>query len=512
VSFTLSTTATQFSGVAGSPYAIAVNLGANPNYSVTPSDGTLTIDPKAATVAANNKVKTYGAVIPALDAMIVGEVAGGDAVDYTLSTTATQFSSVAGSPYTIVVSLGANPNYSVTSSGAMLTVNPASTSSALAVAPASVQYSDLTTFTATLSPSQIGGNAPATGVQFMLDGNAIGGVQTLAASGGDLTASLVVGAWDVLPVAPGFYTVTAVFIGANPDFLVSTPAAAPLTVTREDARAAYTGATYVSTASATSSTATVLLSATIQDITAVLPGSDPDQGDIRNATVTFIDRESNLPIATVPVSLVNPLDVKTGTASYSWNVDLGAGDGQTFMIGIVVGSHYVRNAGQDNTIVTVKKATPGSIGGGGYLVNTASHGLIAGTTGLQTDFGMDVTFDKALTNLQGNVDVIVRSNGLVYQITGTPLGLLNIVPMPGGTSFKFTTSAILRDITNPLNAVSLANNLTMQIVATDLGSPGNTDTISLALMNPQGTVLFASSWNGTEVVEQVLGDGNLEVR
>jgi hypothetical protein len=134
-------------------------------------------------------------------------------------------------------------------------------------------------------------------VQFMLDGNAIGGVQTLVSSGADLTASLVVGAWDVLPLAPGSYTVTAVFTGRAP---TSTPARRQpraLTVASEDARAAYTGATYVSTASASSSTATVLLSATIQDITAVLPGSDAAQGDISNATVTFIDRDTNLPIA-----------------------------------------------------------------------------------------------------------------------------------------------------------------------------------------------------------------------
>jgi hypothetical protein len=320
-----------------------------------------------------------------------------------------------------------------------------------------------------------------------------------------------VGAWNVLPVAPGSYSVTAVFSGGSPNFAVSTPAAAALTVAREDARATYTGMTYVSTASETSSTATVLLSATIRDITAALPGSDPSQGDIRNATVTFIDRDTNVPIATVPVSLVNPLDVKTGTATYSWNVDLGASDGQAFMIGIVVDNHYTRNAGDDNTIVTVKKATPVSIGGGGYLVNAASAGPITATTGLKTNFGMDVKFNKTLTSMQGNVNVIVRSNGTVYQIKGIPLGLLSVVPVTGGTSVKFTCGAVLRDVTDPLNPVPLGSNLLMQVKATDLGS-GSTDMIGIALTNPQGTVLFASNWNGTTMVEQRLGAGNVEVR
>jgi hypothetical protein len=182
------------------------------------------------------------------------------------------------------------------------------------------------------------------------------------------------------------------------------------------------------------------------------------------------------------------------------------------MIGIVVGSHYVRNAGQDNTIVTVKKATPGSIGGGGSFVNNASQGQYAGTTGLGTNLGMDVTFSKNLTGLQGSVNAIVRSNGLVYQIKGTPLGLLDIVPIPGGTGFKFTSSAILTDITNPLNPLPLGSNLTLQIIATDLGSPGNSDTIGLALLSLQGTVLYASNWNGTAVVQQLLGGGNIQVR
>jgi hypothetical protein len=58
----------------------------------------MTIDAALATVTANNKAKTYGDVNPPVDATVVGEIAGGDAVNYTLSTTATQFSGVTGSP------------------------------------------------------------------------------------------------------------------------------------------------------------------------------------------------------------------------------------------------------------------------------------------------------------------------------------------------------------------------------------------------------------------------------
>jgi hypothetical protein len=125
VNYSLATAATQYSGVG--PYAITVTLGANPNYDVTPFDGALTVNKAAATVTANDKAKTYGAANPALDAMVAGQVSGGDAVNYTLATAATQYSSVAGGPYPITVMMGSNPNYEVTPNHGALTVYPATT-------------------------------------------------------------------------------------------------------------------------------------------------------------------------------------------------------------------------------------------------------------------------------------------------------------------------------------------------------------------------------------------------
>jgi ribosomal protein L18E len=119
INYTLSTTATQFSGVGN--YAIVVNLGSNPNYNVTTANGTLTIDPKNASVTANNANKTYGDANPAFTATVVGQVVGGDAINYTLSTTAVQCSNVG--PYAITVNLGSNPNYNVTPTNGTLTIN-----------------------------------------------------------------------------------------------------------------------------------------------------------------------------------------------------------------------------------------------------------------------------------------------------------------------------------------------------------------------------------------------------
>jgi hypothetical protein len=121
VNYTLATTALQFSNVGS--YPITVTLGSNPNYSVTPTDGTLTVNQRPITVTADNKSKTYGDLNPGLTATVTGTVNGGDSVNYTLATTALQFSNVGS--YPITVTLGSNPNYSVTPTNGTLTVTPA---------------------------------------------------------------------------------------------------------------------------------------------------------------------------------------------------------------------------------------------------------------------------------------------------------------------------------------------------------------------------------------------------
>src|SRR5205814_12960 len=101
----------------------------------------------------------------------------------------------------------------------------------------------------------------------------------------------------------------------------------------------------------------VTLAATIKDISAVLgdPAYDSYPGDIRNATITFINRDNNTIIAAnVPLGLVSPLDTKVAVAVYNWNVTI-TGDAQSFTVGIIIGNYYLRNSGDDNTVITVAK-------------------------------------------------------------------------------------------------------------------------------------------------------------
>lgn len=84
---------------------------------------------------------------------------------------------------------------------------------------------------------------------------------------------------------------------------------------------------------------------------------------------------------------------------------------------------------------------------------------------------------------------------------------------PSATCFgiaDFRSKATLTDVTNPLAPVSLGGNFTLQIVMTDKGEPGSSDSIALTLWSGN-KLLFSSAWNGAKTVEQILGGGNLVV-
>ncbi len=294
-------------------------------------------------------------------------------------------------------------------------------------------------------------------------------------------------------------------------------------ITQEDARVYYTGMTFVNTASATSSTATTTLSATVRDITAETSDAayDPTAGDIRNATVTFVNRDAaNAPIAgcaNLPVQLVNAADPKTGTVTCNWSANIGNADSDSFTIGIVVNNYYDRNASTDNAVVTVSKPLGTNfITGGGYLVLTdQSAGQYAGGAGLKTNFGFNVKYTNSGSNLKGKVNIVVRAaDGKVYQIKTNAIETMaanNSNPL--ARTAVFTSKASITDITDPLNPISLGGGHSFQMKLTDKGEPGSTDTIGITLYaNGTGALLFSSNWSGTQTVEQILSGGNLQVR
>src|SRR5207249_7665451 len=265
-----------------------------------------------------------------------------------------------------------------------------------------------------------------------------------------------------------------------------------------------------STPSTSSTTATVLLSATIKDITPVGntdPAYDSYPGVITNAKVTFINRDTNTPIVSnLPVTLVNLGDTTVGTVNYNWNnVPIG-----TYTIGIIVTNYYTDNSSLENSVLQVSQLTPGSINGGGYLVMSNSAGSYPGGVGTKNNFRFNVQNTK--TGVKGNLNTIVRNNGRTYQIKGNSMTSLATQAVTMPYTATFNGKANIQDITDPLHVISIDGNATLQVAMTDNGQPGANDTIAVTVWNKSGGIWFTSSWNGTKTMEQKIGGGNLMVR
>jgi hypothetical protein len=360
---------------------------------------------------------------------------------------------------------------------------------------------------------------------------------TGAADAGSLVATLDVALLEPTPfgttptgqMAPGSHTVYATFTGKNPNFTINDPNT-PLTITAEDASVDYNGDSLFYGASTTATSATVTLTALVTD------AADVSRGDIRNSTVKFVDRATNTPLScsnyspattTLVPSLVDPSDPTVGIVVCTTTLAISNSSGSQYTIGTTVNNYYTRNSSDDDTVITV--ADPLSmnfITGGGYLVNPAatspyppSAGTYAGDVGRKTNFGFNVKYNKGGTNLQGNVNIIVRKGTSVYQFKSNSLNSLNVTPCATGNpsptcpaAATFVSKANGQNVTNPAAAVSLGGNLTLQMTLTDNGEPGSADTLAITVWNGS-TLWFSSSWSVTtgKSVEQLLKRGNLAV-
>jgi hypothetical protein len=254
-------------------------------------------------------------------------------------------------------------------------------------------------------------------------------------------------------------------------------------------------------------------------------------GDVRNALVDFVNL--NTYPATTIVSglkpgLVSSTDTTTGTVTYNWNITINCNSApcsQQYTIGIMVHGYYTRNSSADDTVVTVAQPGLDFVTGGGYLVMKSSSGLYPGAPNSKNNFGFNAKYNNSGTNLQGNLNTIIRNNGRVYQIKGNSLTSLSVTSFNGSawvsgcangaTATKpckatFNSKASIQDITDPNNVISIDGNASLQVTMTDYGS-GTTDTIGLTVWNKSGGVWFSSDWTGSQTAEQTLAGGNLAV-
>ncbi len=309
---------------------------------------------------------------------------------------------------------------------------------------------------------------------------------------------------------PGVYTIVP--SGLTASNYAITFVNGTLTVLPEDARVTYTGARFASTSSPSGGPARVTLAATIRDITAVSgdPAYDAYPGDIRTATLRFVNRETGATLCAAPIGLVSAADLKTGTATCTWTATVGEAALRA-PVGIAIGGNYTRDAAADDTIVTVARPAAGSaITGGGYLVESASAGPYEGADGSKLTYGFTAGYTGNGDGPRGNVTLQIRAGDRLYHVKSVALTSLATDPARGIATLNGT--ATIEDITDPRAPRVVAPAAILQLTLTDRGEPGAADTLALTLWNPDGGLWFASNWSGVGTAEQGVEGGNLQVR
>ena len=533
--------------VAGSTYPIVGTLvdpnGRLANYNVTNPNGVLTITKASITVVNTDRLKVYGVVLTNAD--YAGSITGNLASDYITITRAStggvaNATVVAPGPTYPIIGTLADPNgrlanYNVTNPNGVLTLTAAPVNSLVSVNIASVQYSDQVTFTATITggaPLLTGGPQAAQSVTFRVGAQVMNTTPvSFVNNGNDIVATGTYAMVEGIPsqMAQGSKIVTAVINSANANFAISSlNPTTLLTITREDAVPIYTGSSFVSTASATSNTATVILSATIKDMTAVDSGIDPNSGDIRNARVRFVNRDlaptaiSSATSATgyyisewLTVGLVSSGDTKTGTVTANWTASIGSSDAQQFTIGVIIddNGYYFRNNSDDNEVINVSKPLNDLVTGGGFIIMSKAIGGINPQQGKKNNFGFNIKRTKS-GGLQGNINAIVRSlDGKTYQVKGNVMSSLSVSPATANSPAKavFNGKANIQNITDPLNVISVDGNATLQVTMTDRGEPGKNDDMSIIVWDKNSNVWYSSNWDGTRTAQQLLDGGNIKI-
>ncbi len=336
------------------------------------------------------------------------------------------------------------------------------------------------------------------------------GGETLATSGVTGAAGAGTAATPASP--PGQYAVAA-----GPGSLASGNyafrfASGVLYVLPEDAKASYTGATYVATNSASDGAAAVTLSATVRDAS-LFDAGDTTPGDVRTALVAFVNRATGQVLAdNVPVALVNSADARLGTASATVSLPVNTPASPGYFIDVRVKGSYASSpvANDGAALVEVASQAAGTASGGGTLANLRSTGQVAGDSGLATNFAFSARTGAAPS---GGVSVLVRKGGgagtNLYLITGTALQALSAT----ANSLVLRVSGSITDVSDPAHPLLLDGNVTIRLSAQDGGAGGAADAAGVTVFKANGDTWLNSSFLtlSSTAINQALASGNVAV-
>jgi hypothetical protein len=277
-----------------------------------------------------------------------------------------------------------------------------------------------------------------------------------------------------------------------------------LAVNPAAAQVVYSGDSFAT--AGTTGAAAIALQAQIKD-------NSGGAGSATHAAVTFQIYLSGNLVATVPgsaVSLMNATDPTLGISSASWSVNLGGATAATYRVVVVLGNDYAGSTGIGD-LVTVSLPSKDQSTGGGYLVLNASGGSYAADSGSRIDFGFNLS--DATGTAGGHVNIIFRrtaADGLVhtYQIKSTSISAYGADSSTGQANSL--ALATLTDVTNSAHPLVVATGLTLQMSLTDGGAGSGSDALAISLWSGS-SLLFSTDWTGLQTLQQTLSGGNLQV-
>jgi len=161
-------------------------------------------------------------------------------------------------------------------------------------------------------------------------------------------------------------------------------------------------------------------------------------------------------------------------------------------------------------LVQVARPDGSFLTGGGFLLPNRSAGAYPANSGTPASFAFDVKFRDRGQDPTGNVLVQFESGGRTYMVRSTTVQSLGLTQTGTSAKADVRATAELIDVTNPLQPMTVGTGLTLQMTATDRGSPGNSDSLGITLWDGS-TLVHSSDWNGTRTQEITLGGGNLVV-
>jgi hypothetical protein len=290
----------------------------------------------------------------------------------------------------------------------------------------------------------------------------------------------------------------------------------------------YTGSTLFWTSSSSSSTASLTLSATIQDVSGL------SCGDVRTAKVTFGFRNSDGSVTPIPsaqhlpVGLVSPSDITTGTASAIVQYNIGGLSVDQLQIAVLLEGNYTLNTELDDTLITIalpsqanEMIANGAVNllaaplGAGYL--DSGNGAIASGPAGYLQVQASVAWNKSYTNPKGGATLIVNTynkpDGTLdstlhtYLITSTSIASLT-APVPGSV-LQFTAKAVVQDVTNPAAIVGVDGGCTLQLTTTNPTTAYPNGEVNVSVIGNKGNLWIAGGWNGAQSVNKGLVTGTV---